>query len=108
MRLWFHVMQDDSTTCPIIMSEAQYEAYLRNPEQHPIRSKKVIPFNSVDGGHGSMDLSLDLKQDLEVVKAKLDSDVIDLWELKVSRGVRFGFFDFSKFRFPENDSRSVC
>ena len=30
-----------------------------------------------------MDLSLDLKQDLEVVKAKLDSAVIDLWELKV-------------------------
>ena len=83
MRLWFHVMHDDSTTCPIIMSEAQYEAYLRNLEQHPIRSKKVIPFNSVDGGHGSMDLSLDLKQDLEVVKAKLDSAVIDLWELKV-------------------------
>ncbi|XP_066353945.1 uncharacterized protein [Miscanthus floridulus] len=76
-------IKDDSTTCPIIMSEAQYEAYLRNPEQHPIRSKKVIPFNSVDGGHGSMDLNLDLKQDLEVVKAKLDSVVIDLWELKV-------------------------
>ena len=30
-----------------------------------------------------MDLSLDLKQDLEVVKAKLDSAVIDLWKLKV-------------------------
>jgi len=30
-----------------------------------------------------MDLSLDLKQDLEVVKAKLDSAVMDLWELKV-------------------------
>jgi hypothetical protein len=83
MRLWFHGLQDDPTTCGIIMSEVQYEAYLRNPEQHPISSKKVIPFSLGDGEHGSVDRNLDLEHDLDVMKAKLDSAVTDLWELKV-------------------------
>ena len=55
MRLGFHGMQDDPTTCDIIMSEAQYVAYLRNPEQLPTRWKKLIPPRSGDREGGSVD-----------------------------------------------------
>lgn len=83
MRLGFRGMQGDPTTCGIIMSEDQYDAFLRNPEQHKIGSKKVIHFSSGEGGHGSVDPILDLKQELDEMKQKFDSAVNDLWEVKV-------------------------
>jgi hypothetical protein len=76
-------MQDDPTTCGIIMSEVQYEIYLRNPEKHAIRSKKLIPFSSGNDGHGSMDCILEQKQEVDAMNQKIDSAVTALWEFKV-------------------------
>ena len=69
MRLGFCGMQGDPTTCGIIMSEAQYVAFLRNLEQHQQnRSKKVSHLSSGEGGHGSVELILDLKLELNEIK----------------------------------------
>ena len=75
-------MQGDPTTCGIIMSEAQYDAFLLNLEQQQNRSKKVSHLSSGEGGHGSVDLILGLKQELNEMKQKLDSVVTDLWVVK--------------------------
>ena len=64
------------------MSEAQYEAWLRKPEQQQqIRSKMYLC--SGEGGHGSVNLMVDLKKELNEMKQKLDSVVADLWVLKL-------------------------
>ena len=84
MRLGFCGMQGDPTTCGIIMSEAQHVAFLRNPEQQQQnRSKKVSHLSSGEGGHGSIELILDLKLELNEMKQKLDSVVTDLSVVKV-------------------------
>ncbi|KAG2577090.1 hypothetical protein PVAP13_6NG080500 [Panicum virgatum] len=75
-------IKGDPTTCGIIMSEAQYEAWLRKPEQQQqIQSKMYLC--SGEGGHESIDHILDLKEELNEVKQKLDSVVADLWVVKV-------------------------
>ena len=76
-------MQGDPTTCGIIMSKAQYDAFLSNLEQQQQnRSKKVSHLSSEEGGHGSVDLILDLKLELNEMKQKLDSVVTDLSVVK--------------------------
>lgn len=40
-----------------------------------------------DGEHGYVDCNLDLKHDWDVMKAKLDSAVTDLWELKLQEQI---------------------
>ena len=82
MRLGFCGMQGDPTTCGIIMSEAQHVAFLRNPEQQQNRSKKVSHLSSGEGGHGSVELILDLKLELNEMKQKLGSVVTDLSVVK--------------------------
>ena len=76
-------MQDDPTTCGIIMSEAQYAAYLRNPGELPARWKKVIPPSCGDHGGGSDDCILERKQEVDALKLKIDSAMDELWDLKV-------------------------
>lgn len=83
MKLLFHWLQDDPTTCGIILSEKQYEAVLRNPEQHPIWSKKAILPSCADGVHGSVDPILEFKEDFIKLKAKLDGAVNDISKLKL-------------------------
>ena len=83
MKVWFHRLQDDPTTCGIIMSEKQYEDVLCNPEQHPIWWKKAILPSCADGGHGSVDPILEFKEDFDKIKAKLDNAVNDVSKLKV-------------------------
>ena len=83
MWLGFCGTQGDPTTCGIIMSEAQYVAFLRNPEQQQQnRSKKVSHLSSREGGHGSVELILDLKLELNEIKHKLDNAVTDLSVVK--------------------------
>lgn len=67
----------------IIVSEAQYLTYLRNPEQRPTRWKKVMAPSSGEHGGGSVDLFLEMKQELDALNVKIDSGVNGLWELKV-------------------------
>jgi len=82
IRLGFCGLQGDPTTCGTIMSEAQYEAWLRKPEQQQqIRSKMYLC--SGEGGHGSVDLIVENKEELNEMKQKLDSAVADLWVLKL-------------------------
>ena len=76
-------MQDDPTTCGIIMSEVQYAAYLRNPGELPARWKKVIPPSCGDHGGSSDDCILEMKQEVDALKLKIDSAVDGLWDLKV-------------------------
>ena len=83
MPLGLNVMQDDPTTCGVIMSEAQYAAYLRNPGELPARWKKVIPPSCGDHGGGSDDCILEMKQEVDALKLKIDSAVDGLWDLKV-------------------------
>ena len=83
MKVLFHWLQDDPTTCGIIMSEKQYEDVLRNPEQHPIWWKKAILPSCADGGHGPVDPILEFKEDFDKIKAKLDNAVNDVSKLKV-------------------------
>ena len=80
MKVWFHRLQDDPTTCGIIMSEKQYEDVVRNPEQHPIWWKKAILPSCA---HGSVDPILEFKEDFDKIKAKLDNAVNDVTKLKV-------------------------
>ena len=83
MRLGFHGMQDDPTTCDIIMSEAQYVAYLRNPEQLPTQWKKVIPHSPGHHVGGSVDHILDMKREVDALRQKIDSAVSDVGDLKI-------------------------
>ena len=76
-------MQDDPTTCGIIMSEAQYAAYLCNLGELPAHWKKAIPPSCGDHGGGSDDCILEMKQELDALKLKIDSVVDGSWDLKV-------------------------
>ena len=83
MPLGLNVMQDDPTTCGVIMSEAQYAAYLRNPGELPSHWKKWIPPSFGDLGGCCDDRILEMKQELDALKLKVDSAVDGLWDLKV-------------------------
>ena len=76
-------MQDDPTTCGIIMSEVQYAAYLCNLGELPAHWKKAIPPSCGDHGGGSDDCILEMKQELDALKLKIDSAVDGSWDLKV-------------------------
>ena len=83
MPLGLNVMQDDPTTCGVIMSEAQYAAYLRNPGELPADWKKSIPPSFGDLGGCCDDRILEMKQELDALKLKVESAVDGLWDLKV-------------------------
>jgi len=83
MRLGFHWMQDDPTTCGIIMSEDQYVAFLRNKVQLPTQWKKAIPHSPGHHVGGSVDHILDMKREVDALRQKIDSAVSDVGDLKI-------------------------
>lgn len=98
MVLGFDCLQDDPTTCDIIVSEAQYLEYLCNPAKRPTRWKKVMAHISDEHGGGSVELKqergggsvemkqelyLEMKQELDALNVKIDSAVEELWEVKL-------------------------
>ncbi|CAN6290053.1 unnamed protein product [Urochloa humidicola] len=72
-------VKGDPTTCRFIMSEEQYEgSYGR------LKTAAVLPdCFSGDGGDGAVDQAVDMSQELDELKQRVDSTVHELCELRV-------------------------